>query len=193
MIDHILEAALRLDPVLIIPIPMTSVIDGYTIVVVNIPSGMPNVYNLNGRYLKRDGDKNIGLKSHELRRLIIERGVTSFEADIAPNTTLQDIDWEKAKDYAKIIGHGGEHNVEKILERRGCLTRLNGMLCPSNAGILLFGKDPQRHIRGTQVTAARFRATQWADTFSREDITGTLPDQIRRAENLPCRPNATGR
>lgn len=183
-IDRVLEAALTLSPVLIIPMPRTLDIEGKSVVVVTVPPGMPNVYALEGRYLRRDGTANVGLAPGELRRLIIERGVTSYEAEVAPNTSINDIDWEKARAYARSLSSVGEQESMKILERRGCLVQFNGEMRPTNAGILLFGKDPQRHIRGSEITAARFAGNTMGDVFNREDIMGTLPDQIRRAETF---------
>jgi ATP-dependent DNA helicase RecG len=96
--------------------------------------------------------------------------------------TLDDIDWDKAKTYATGLSGMGETSVEQILVKRGCLAEKDGALHPTNAGILLFGKDPQRFLRGADITAARFASENMSDTFSRQDILGTLPDQIRRAE-----------
>jgi len=62
--------------------------------------------------------------------------------------------------------------------------RHEGRLRPTNAGILLFGKEPQRFLRGAAVTAVRFAGEAMSDIFNREDISGTLPDQIRRAETF---------
>ncbi len=182
--DRVLEGALMLEPPLIIPIPRAVVVEGKPIITVHVPPGMPNVYGLEGRYLRRAGSKNVGLRPDELRRLIIERGVTSFEAEVAPATSLDDIDWDRARNYARSLSSLGDQEVEIILERRGCLTHFDGDLCPTNAGILLFGKDPQRYIRGSEITAARFAGNTMGDIFNREDITGTLPDQIRRAETF---------
>ncbi|MEM6527944.1 MAG: ATP-binding protein [Chloroflexota bacterium] len=183
-IDAVLEAALNLEPSLIIPMPRVVRVNEQDTVCVQVPAGMPNVYGLDGRYLRRDGTKNIGLKPTELRRLIIERGVTSYEGEIVPSATLDDLDRERAKEYARTISSTGDRDVEKILERRGCLTRHNGDLRPTTAGLLLFGKEPQRHLRGSDITAARFAGNSMGDTFNREDISGTLPDQIRRAETF---------
>ena len=151
-------------------------------VVVHIPPGMPHVYALDGRYLSRQGIENTALKPRELRRLIIERGELSFETEIAHGTSLDDIDWDKAKAYVSTLGGINEGEVETALFRRGCLTQQDGRLRPTNAGILLFGKDPQRHIRGAEITAARFPGDTMSDSFKRDDIVGTIPDQIRRAE-----------
>jgi ATP-dependent DNA helicase RecG len=143
---------------------------------------MPHAYCLDGRYLFRQGTENTLLKARDLRRLIIERGEASFETDVVRGATLEDIDWDKAKAYTSGLSGVGDLSVEKMLVKRGCLTEKEDRLHPTNAGILLFGKDPQRFLRGADITAARFASDTMTDTFSRQDILGTLPDQIRRAE-----------
>ena len=182
-IDNVLEAALMLDPPLMIPMPQPLELGRRQIVIVHVPAGMPNVYGLRGLYLRREGITTLGLTPQELRRLMIERGITSFEAEVATNADQSDMDWEKARAYTRLLNIR-DRDVHKTLERRGCLVRFHDELRPTNAGILLFGKDPQRHLRGAEITAARFAGQTLSDTFSREDITGTLPDQIRRAETF---------
>ncbi len=183
-IDRVLQAALSIEPPLIIPMPHTIELKGQPVVVVHLPQGMPHVYSLEGRYLRRQDTDNIPLKPNELRRLIIERGETSFEMEIAQGTTLEDINWEKAEAYVASLSGIGDSDIKNVLMRRGCLALQNGQLRPTHAGILLFGKDPQRHIRGAEITAARFAGETISDTFSRQDIQGVLPDQIRRAETF---------
>ena len=181
-VDHMLHAALSIEPPLIIPLPQVMRINGKALVIAQIPAGMPHVYCVDGRYLHRQGHENSPLKARDLRRLIIERGEASFETEIVRNASLDDIDWDKAKTYAAGLSGMGETTVEQILVKRGCLAEKDGALHPTNAGILLFGKDPQRFLRGADITAARFASENMSDTFSRQDILGTLPDQIRRAE-----------
>ncbi len=145
---------------------------------------MPHVYSQDGRYLTRQGTENVPLKPPELRRLIFERGEAHYETEVPPGATLDDLDWEKVEAYAAELSGIRETDTKRILIKRGCLSMLNTTLRPTNAGILLFGKDPQRFVRGAEITAARFAGETMSDTFSREDILGTLPDQIRRAETF---------
>jgi ATP-dependent DNA helicase RecG len=181
-VDLMLHAALTIEPPLIIPLPQVMRINGKSVIIAQIPPGMPHVYCLNGRYLQRQGTDNTPLKARDLRRLIIERGEASFETEIVRGATLDDLDMDKAKAYAAGLSGVSENSVEQILVKRGCLAEKDGTLHPTNAGILLFGKDPQRFLRGGDITAARFASETMSDTFSRQDILGTLPDQIRRAE-----------
>jgi ATP-dependent DNA helicase RecG len=183
-VDRVLQAALSLDPPLIIPVPRVGQINGQSVVIAHIPPGMPHVYSLDGRYLARDGTENIPIKPRDLRRLIFERGELNFETEVPPGASLDDIHWPKAEAYAAGLSGIGETDVRRVLLKRGCLVAHNGELRPTNAGILLFGKDPQRFVRGAEITAARFAGETMSDTFSRQDILGTLPDQIKRAETF---------
>lgn len=176
----LLEAAIATEPPLIVALPHMLTVQGKALVWLHIPSGMPYVYAYDGRYLFRHGIDNITLNPHELRRLMMERGDFYFEANVAHTATIDDMDWDKARDYANHSGFA-EDDVQQVLLKRGCLIQQSGELFPTNAGILLFGRDPQRHIIGSDISAVRFASATMSDTFNRQDIGGTLPDQIRRA------------
>lgn len=184
MLDLVLQAALAVEPSLIIPLPRTVHLDQKTIVIAQIPPGMPHVYALDGRYLQRQSTQNIALNPRDLRRLLMERGEASFETELVRGTSRDDLDWKKVESYATNLSGIGESTVEQLLLKRGCLVKRDGVLLPTQAGILLFGKDPQRYVRGAEITAVRFAGENMGDTFSRQDIVGTLPDQIRRAETF---------
>ena len=183
-IDRVLQAALSLQPALILPMPRVVNVDGSKVIETQVPAGMPHVYSLDGRYLIRSGTANEPLNPLQLRRLFIQRGAISFESEIAPGAHLDDLDWDKVHSYVNGLDGLSEMDAREVLLRRGCLMQQERTLRPTNAGILLFGKHPQRFVRGADITAVRFAGETMGDTFSRHDITGTLPDQIRRAETF---------
>jgi ATP-dependent DNA helicase RecG len=176
-IDFVREAALRADPTLILPLPQ--IVDD-TRMIITVPPGLPHVFSLEGRYLSRDQGANRALSPRELRRLLVERGELSYEEQTTHGATLGDLDWHRVESYARQIGE--RVSARDILLQRGCIVQREGSWFPTNAGILLFGKEPTQFIRGAHITAVRFAGTEMGDVFTREDITGTLPDQIRRAE-----------
>jgi ATP-dependent DNA helicase RecG len=183
-IDRVLQAALAVEPPLIIPLPRAVRVGQKSVVVVQIPLGMPHVYALEGRYLYRSDIENAPLHPRELRRLMMERGEISFETEATHGASMDDIDWEKADAYAASLRGIREGGVKQILLKRGCLLEERGRMRPTNAGILLFGKDPQRFVPGAEIIAVRFAGEEMGDTFTRQDMVGTLPDQIRRAETF---------
>src|SRR5215468_5283449 len=66
-IDRVLQAALSIDPPLIIPLPRVVRMHERPVVVVHIPPGMPHVYSFDGRFFYRQGTENAALKPRELR------------------------------------------------------------------------------------------------------------------------------
>lgn len=182
--DRVLQAALSLEPPLIIPLPRVIRMNEKPVVVAVIPPGMPHLYAHDGRYLYRQSAENAALKPRDLRRLLIERGEVSFEMEIPVGATADDIDWDKAKAYVASLSGINEPSIEAVLIKRGCLVRAEGRLRPTHAGILLFGRDPARFVRGADITAVRFAGETMSDHHTRQDITGTLPEQIRKAETF---------
>ena len=182
--DYLIEAALSTEPPLIIPVPESIELDGKILVMAHVPSGMPHVYAYEGKYLRRRGDENVPLPPAGLRRLMIKRGEMDYEVGITPEATLDDIDWYKAEAYTENLNGFSEKDVEDVLLKRGCLVQYRNDLFPTNAGILLFGKDPQRFLVASDISAVRFAGQSMSDTFNRQDITGTLPEQIKRAETF---------
>jgi ATP-dependent DNA helicase RecG len=183
-INRVLEAALSIEPPLIIPLPQLLRVKGSPMVVIQVPRGMPYVYALEGRYLAREESTNIPLPPRRLRRLMLERGDVTFEAEPSQRATKSDMDWEQVESYVENLGGMGGMSPEQVLLKRGCLIRRENDLHPTNAGILLFGKDPQQFLRGSDITAARFAGKEMGDVFIRQDINGTLPQQIRRVETF---------
>jgi ATP-dependent DNA helicase RecG len=183
LIDRVREAALKAAPILVIPTPT---VEKTGDVIVTVPYGLPHVFSIDGRYIIRHAGDNRPLPAEELRRLLIDRGGIHYEEETPRGATLDDIDWRKAEDYAERIEKRSLLNrrgmARDVLVQRGCLARREKDLAPTYAGILLFGRDPGRFLRSATITAARFAGTTMGDTFTKQDIGGTLPDQIRAAE-----------
>ncbi len=181
-LDRALEAALAAEPPLIIPMPYLEQVEGKPVLVVTVPAGLPHVYSHRGKYLIRDGVHNRPLDPRQLRRLMMERGAISFEATVPDGARKDDLDWHQAERYLADLAGLGSGSRKEVLLRRGCLALSDGELRPTYAGLLLFGRDPQRWIHSSVILVARYAGTIMADSFVREEIRGTLPEQIRRAE-----------
>jgi ATP-dependent DNA helicase RecG len=181
-IDLALEAALAATPPLIIPLPQALELNERVLISITVPPGLPHVYNLGGQYLIRDGARIRPLSSPKLRRLMMARGELSWEAQIPEDATLDDLDEEAVAAYVKEIDGLADLSPETVLTRRGCLVSQADDLVPTYAGLLLFGSEPQRWVRGAEIEAARFGGRHMGDTFVRLTASGTLPHQLRQAE-----------
>jgi ATP-dependent DNA helicase RecG len=183
VIDTALAAALSVTPPLIIPMPRVLEIDGRALVSMTVPPGLPHVYNHDGTYLSREGAENATLSSRALLRLMMARGKLSWEAQTPDGATLDDLDWEAVGAYVERLERIGDVSPEKVLLlRRGCLAQHTDDPVPTYAGLLLFGRDPQRWVRGGEIEMARFSGLEMDDVFVRQTIDGTLPHQLGQAE-----------
>jgi ATP-dependent DNA helicase RecG len=196
----VLQAAgLLASPPLILPLPQTIEVDGKTVCLAEVPPGLPHVYSVDGRYLTRTGAQNRLLSAGELSALLLARGEAGFESRPVADATLDDLDPALVQAYLEKLGHplapGGatdaspstladEHGWAQALLARGCLTRTGSGPAPTYAGILLFGRQPQRFLRNAQITLVRYAGPQMGDEFLRHDAAGALPEQIRQAETF---------
>jgi len=180
VIEAVLQASLMPIPPLIIPLPEIVETNGREILFVTIPAGLPHVYRFRGRYLTRRGRTNETLSTIALRQLLLERTSSKIESQEVPGATLDDLDEDAVRTYANSLS-GVTNDPLHLLRRRGCLTGENH---PTYAGILLFGRDPQQFLRTASMLIARYPGREMGDQFLREEIVGTLPEQIRRAESF---------
>jgi ATP-dependent DNA helicase RecG len=182
IIDLVFQACLLTDPPLVLPLPQELIVQGERIVKVVIPKGLSYVYHLDGRYLQRVGSQTRPLSAQKLRQLLMERGVVQFESRVPAIATLDDLNPNLVAHYMAALSYPENEPSEVVLHRRGCITQDDGVLRPTYAGLLLFGKNPQQWLPSAQILAARFPGKGFSDEFFKQEIIGTLPEQIRQAE-----------
>lgn len=184
-IDKALAAGLRCEPPLILPRPTSVAMEDKSIVVVQVPNGLPHAYGLRGKYLARAGKKNVALGPRQLRQLLRERGEAKFEALPALGTSLDDLDNVLVQKYARTFLGDESPKKDQVLDllfRRGCIVKDGNTWRPTTSGFLLFAKEPQRIFPSAELLLARYAGKQMTDEFLREIVRGPLPEQIRRAE-----------
>lgn len=181
IITRILDAAWDAQPPLTrsIPFPTTHQVDDKTVVAVDIPPGLSHAYRYAGRFIGRRDTDNVPLDAEELRQLLLSRGEVTFESLPAQGATLADINLDAVHQYAQTMDRFAGVPPRAVLRRRGCLTADD---VPTYAGVLLFGKSPQRILPSAQILIARYPGRQMGDRFLREVVEGPLPQQILRAE-----------
>ncbi len=176
------SAALIPTPPLILPMPKLLELNGKTLCVVQVPPGLPHVYSVRGQYLVRSGRETRPLSPHELRVLLLNRSEASFESQIPRGATLEALDPTLLTAYRDLLKLSETDDTYDLLLSRGCVAETDKGLRPTMAGLLLFGKNPQRWLRSAEVTGVRYAGPTMSDDFIREDIRGVLAEQIRRAE-----------
>ncbi len=197
-----LDAALACTPPLVLPLPAAAPYGDTALLLLEVPDGLPHVYSVHGKYLRRAGAANQPIPPDALRKLLIERGETSWERLAPAGATLDDLDPNKLSAYVQRSGPAAAGDPLAFLFRRGCLARTEGRglrtesaetqlspqssvlspYTPTNAGLLLFGRDVERFFPQCEVTLVRYRGREMGDEFLREDIRDTLVETVRRAE-----------
>ncbi len=194
--EVVLEAMQACTPPLVLPLPAPVTVPAgadaiATVLVVQVPPGLPQVYSLHGKYLRRAAYANQPLAPDALRRLLNERGEVSWERLSPDDATLAELDPQRITAYLTRLGLETDPDPMAMLYRRGCVSRIPDVpdtappaqrLRPTNAGLLLFGREVSRRYPHAELTLVQYRGTELADEFERDDIQDTLPDAIRRAE-----------
>lgn len=141
-----------------------------------------------GRILVRSGARNRLLSPAEAQQMEAARGALTFEERPVPGATLDDLDPDVIAEFAAKRAERaprGEHlEGEELLIEVGAL----GLdRVPTVAGMLLFGRRPQRFVEQSGLVFVRFsgldpRGPGGLPGYSRrEEITGPLARVIERA------------
>lgn len=137
------------------------------------PSEVPISYK--GKFYIRSGSTTQEVSGMELVKFLMKKQKLSWEA-LLSDAGVNEIDEEtvlKFKNMAKDrLAISEEDSIEKILENLELLR--NGKL--TNAGLLLFGKNPGRYFLNAATRVGRFRTeTEIVDTV---EIKGNLFGQV---------------
>lgn len=163
------------------------VVNNRKIMALRIPAGVDQVYSTSdGRYLKREHREDVAIDWRTLYHLIAKRERMGFEELMCEGAFFEDIDLRKVKCYLRTreerFGSKIEIPVEDILLSRKCVVRKNGKLHPTNAGILLFGKEPRKFIPQDYITLVKFKGREISkDYWDRRDMFGTLTDLVNQS------------
>ena len=187
--DRLFQAALLAEPALVLPLPRLEQVSlggrDCTVLCASVPAGLPHIYMLDGRYLGREGSQTNPLSARRLRALLAERAVEQFEDYTPPDAWMEDLEPRLVAEYYRLV-HGDENpdpdQLYAFLERRGCARLLDGLRRPTVAALLLFGRSPQQFLLQASILAARFPEQSMSDMFIKQDLTGSLPEQLRQAE-----------
>jgi len=178
----------------ILPFPVMSVtrreIDGCTVAVLEVsPSTQPPV-RFDGRTWIRVGPRRAIDTAEEERRLT-EKQVwqnLTFDARPCADASLDDLDLHRFEnEYVpsatspEIRRENGRSTEEKLRALR--LTSRDGQ--PTNAALLLLGKEPRAYLPGAYIQFLRLDGPELVDPIlDQKEIGGTVPDQVRQIEEI---------
>ena len=156
-------------------------IEGKEILLVKVEKSN-NLIAYKNIYYKRIGNTTRVMPQNEIRERLIE-GI-SCESQTGSFTT-DDIDENTVREFVKYgISTGrlpsipDNETIESILEKLGLI--IDDKI--TNAGILLFGKNPQKHFINANIRIGAFKGNDATIIISDKLIDGNLFEQVTKAE-----------
>jgi ATP-dependent DNA helicase RecG len=153
------------------------------VVVVNVLKGDMRPYCTNrGVYYIRTTSGRRRAPREQLLRLFQATESLYYDETPLPRLSLADLDLDAFERYLEATGQADLMlDRERLLRNWGLLSGTH----PTIAGMLLFGREPQRHLPYAQMNAARFPGTETSvEPSDRKDLTGRLLDVIDQAERF---------
>lgn len=126
----------------------------------------------------------------EIRQMYIEDHELSYESMALPGVTLDEISPERVNWYITRRVRGGQvhpGSLPELLSKLGVLTTKGNAVVPTAAGLLLFGRDPQRFMPHATLRVARFLGNDMTTFLDQADLIGTIPQMIDEAEKFVSR------
>ena len=133
-------------------------------------------------YYKRVGNTTRVMQPQEIRTRLLE-GVT-WESQTG-NFNIDDINESSVREFIKYGVSAGRippipetESIETILERLGLV--IDNKI--TNAGVLLFGKNPQKYFLNANIRVGAFKTNDSTTIVSDKVIEGNLLEQVLKAE-----------
>ena len=136
-----------------------------------------------GEVFLRQKDRSVRLNREQVRALEYDKNQRRFEDELADRSSIADVDRDVMDRYRKQLGTDAPY--EQILRSRGML--VDGRL--TNAGVLLFARNPTQFIPCARVRVMRFDGSRM-ETGRRLNIVkdrtfdGPLPKVIEDAKQM---------
>ena len=166
-------------------------VEGKTIIVVDVKEFEQKPVLAFGRAFMRVGKSNQKIGYDEIRRLALLASKVYWDGRVCEGAGLEDIDEGKVKWFLdernrnRNVAKPKDMAFEELLINIGAIKSFDGELKPTNAGILFFGKNPQRFFINSGLRVAKFKGTDVTHpVINRIDCRGTLGEIVNVAEEF---------
>ena len=140
------------------------------------PSINKVIRNSKNEVFLRQGDSSNELEHNQIKILEYERNEMIFEDEIVKRATKDDVDEEVVELYRKKLNT--TKNTHDLLKARKFLVEENGVEYLTNAGVLLFAKDPSLFIPCARVRILKIEGSEMQTGTEMnvvKDVTFSLP------------------
>ena len=178
-------------------------LDNKSLIVVEAKESSDHLVLAFGRPYKRVGKSTVRMSKDEYERSILEKhkDVLRWDNQICKQASLENINGEKVRWFlkkAKVernLDIEPKISVKEILQKLDLLKENN----PTNAAILLFGRNPQKCFLQAEMRCARFKGNKPVKPFiDMKVFGGNIIDQIDKAlkfvlEHIPMKVYLAGK
>src|SRR6266496_4758633 len=193
-IDTVLRATRLIKPAVMLLGPGSDVrlIDGRTVVVIQVPSNNGTLYEAGAGCWVRKGTHTIPMTTEEIEAHLNTYGSTRWERALCPRATLDDIDPDLVERYLTYRAERSRQKMrytsrEDLLIGLECAARdqRTQEIRPTNAGMPMFGYDPQLQIPQSEVVCIRYADRLGVGKYvDRKNILGNLPELIDKTADF---------
>lgn len=134
----------------------------------------------------RVGCSNQRASAEKIRDFILESKVFKWDNQVIPKSKLAEIDGDRVKIFLQKVEEERNTTFDTPRSTGRVLEKLNlikdGNL--TNAAILLFGKNSQKHFIQSEIRCARFNGTEPIEFADMQVINGTIIEQVPTVLNF---------
>lgn len=158
-----------------------------SVIEVVVAEGEDKPYRCRTGFYLRQGDESTKLKRDEIVSFIRAEGLIRFDEAVNKYFRYPD-DFSETyfDDYLSIAGISKDFVREDLLCSLGVAVD-NNQLQFTNAGLLLFAKNPQQFLPESYITAVLYKSTDKHTILDKKEIKGSLIEQIDEAINFVMR------
>lgn len=132
----------------------------------------------------RSKDQTLLLKYEQRKQLEYDKGQRNFEDEIVPDADFSDLDIELLEEYKRHLNSTSA--LDEILYARNLMNK-SGQI--TNAGILLFGKNPSRYFPNARIKVLKYDGTtqktgSQINIIKEFQLEGAIPKIITQARQV---------
>ncbi len=151
------------------------------VLAVHVSKGMDKPYRCKEGFFIRNGPSTQKLKRDEIVNLINQTSSVRFDEVLNDRFQFpQDFSQNSLEEYIKIAGIITHAASKDILISLNAAQVEENQFKFTNAGILLFAKDPQSFFPESYITAVKYKTNERFGILDKKDFKGTLIDQIEQ-------------
>ena len=174
----------------IIPRVSLQRIDDKNLLIIEVSSGMNKPYYRRsegmekGTYI-RVGRNTVRATPETIEELRWQTAGIHFEALPMHRATIEDLDKKLISSFLEKRKNGGETEFStEILKSYGLMITEHSHNYPTTAGLLLFGKNPQKFFSEAMCICTHFQGSEGRDVIATVDCEGDLFTQFNAAYNF---------